>query len=409
MRKIMSLEKIFGRKKADETDTSRSGELIEVTNGILMEVRSDLLEKASFSIPIAQLATLGTGVSSLMPTLHTMTQTTTVNTQGLYRLANAGVGDTLKIARNGNFWGAFKRANGTSKFAQLQSAEPLTAASTTTLPINPATMLMAVALFSIEQKLDRIAEMQKQILTFLEIEKESEIEADVETLVSMISKYKYNWDNEQYLQSNHKLVLDLQRTARKNMLSYQKLVTTVLNSRQTIVAQMQVKATLKDLLKKFKYYRLSLYTFSLASLLEIMLGGNFKEEYITNIKEEIEALSMTYRDLYSKCSKYLKKLSNSALDASLLKGIGNASNAIGKLISTIPKIKDGQVDEFLLDSGELLKNNAVGMEQSVIKAFSEISDPGANLFTEKMQDMILIYNHTADICFDDKQIYLVEG
>ena len=140
-----------------------------------------------------------------------------------------------------------------------------------------------------------------------------------------------------------------------------------------------------------------------------MLGGNFKEEYITNIKEEIEALSMTYRDLYSKCSKYLKKLSNSALDASLLKGIGNASNAIGKLISTIPKIKDGQVDEFLLDSGELLKNNAVGMEQSVIKAFSEISDPGANLFTEKMQDMILIYNHTADICFDDKQIYLVEG
>ena len=142
MRKIMSLEKIFGRKKADETDTSRSGELIEVTNGILMEVRSDLLEKASFSIPIAQLATLGTGVSSLMPTLHTMTQTTTVNTQGLYRLANAGVGDTLKIARNGNFWGAFKRANGTSKFAQLQSAEPLTTTSTTTLPIDGSSAVL---------------------------------------------------------------------------------------------------------------------------------------------------------------------------------------------------------------------------------------------------------------------------
>ena len=384
-------------------------DIIEVTNGILMDVRSDLPEKVSFSMPIAQLATLGAGVSSLIPVLHTVTQTTTVNAQGLYRLANTGVGDTLKVARNGNFWGAFKCADGTSKFAQLQSAGPLTATRTATVPIDPATMLMAIALFSIEQKLDSIEEMQKQILTFLEIEKESEIEADVETLISMISKYKYNWDNEHYLQSNHKMVLDLQRTARKNMLSFQKQVTEVLNSRQLVVAQMKVKSTLKDLLKKFKYYRLSLYTFSLASLLEIMLSGNFKEEYITGIKEEIESLSMTYRDLYGKCSEYLERLGNSALEANLLKGIGSASNAVGRLIGSIPKIKDGQVDEFLQDSGERLKNNAVGMERNVVKAFAEISNPGTGVFTEKMRDMILIYNHTAEICFDDKQIYLVAG
>ena len=382
-------------------------DIIEVTNDILMDARSELAEKVTFSMPIAQLATLGAGVCSLIPALHTVTQTTTVNTQGLFRLANAGAGDTLKIAKNGNFWGAFKRADGTSKFAQLQSAGPLTATSTTTVPIDPATMLMAVALFSIEQKLDSIAEMQKQILTFLEIEKESEIEADVETLVSMISKYKYNWDNEHYLQSNHKMVLDLQRTARKNMLSYQKQVTEVLNSKPLVVAQMKVKSTLKDLLKKFKYYRLSLYTFSLASLLDIMLNGNFKEEYIIEIKEEIESLSMKYRDLYGKCSEYLERLGNSAFEANLLKGIGSASNAVGRLIGSIPKIKDGQVDEFLQDSGERLKNNAAGMERNVVKAFAEISNPGTGVFTEKMRDMILIYNHTAEICFDDKQIYLI--
>ena len=382
-------------------------DLIEVTNGILMDTRSELPAKALFSMPIAQLATLGAGVSSLIPALHTVTQTTTVNAQGLYYLANAGVGDALKVARNGNSWGALKCADGTSKMAQFQSAGPLTATSTATVPIDPATMLMAVALFSIEQKLDSIEEMQKQILTFLEVEKESEIEADVETLVSMISKFKYNWDNEHYLQSNHKMVLDLQRTARKNMLSYQKQVTEVLNSKQLVVAQMKVKSTLKDLLKKFKYYRLSLYTFSLSSLLEIMLSGNFKEEYITGIKEEIESLSMTYRDLYGKCSEYLERMGNSALEANLLKGIGSASNAVGRLIGSIPKIKDGQVDEFLQDSGERLKNNAVGMERNVVKAFAEISNPGTGVFTEKMRDMILIYNHTAEICFDDKQIYLI--
>lgn len=147
-----------------------------------------------------------------------------MDTSGLYRVANQAVGDTLKIAKNGNPWGALKTADGGSKLAQLQSAGPLTATSKSVAAINPATMMMAVALFSIEQQLGEISEMQKQILSFLEIEKESEIEADVETVFSIAFKYKLNWDNEHFVASNHKLVLDIQRTARKNMLSYRNAV-----------------------------------------------------------------------------------------------------------------------------------------------------------------------------------------
>ena len=55
---------------------------------------------------------------------------------------------------------------------------------------NPATMMMAVALFSIENQLDHIAEMEKQIISFLQIEKEAEMEADVITLSEIINKYK---------------------------------------------------------------------------------------------------------------------------------------------------------------------------------------------------------------------------
>lgn len=38
-----------------------------------------------------------------------------------------------------------------------------------------------------------------------------------------------------------------------------------------------------------------------------------------------------------------------------------------------------------------------------------IQNPGIGVFTEKMQDMIMIYNHTTEICFDNEQIYLVAG
>lgn len=389
------------------TPVSGEDALLEVTQGILVDARTTLDSKKSLSVPIAELATLGAGVSSLIPALNSITQTTTIAMDGLYTLANAGVGDVLKVAKNGNFWGAFKTADGASKFAQLQATGPISATTQTVAAINPATMMMAVALFSIEQELGKIEEMQKQIISFLEIEKESEIEADVETLMGIVRKYKMNWDNEHYVASNHKMVLDIQRTARKNMLGYQKKITEIIGKKQRIVAQANVKQAFTDLEKKFKYYRLSLYTFSLSSLMEIMLSGNFKEPYIEGIKDEIREMTETYRSLFDKSSHYLEKIGGSALEANVLKGVGTAGKAVGKFIGSIPLIKEGPVDEFLQDSGAHIKKNAIDMEKEAVHRFASISNPGTRVFINKMEDMIQIYNHTEQICFDDKRIYLV--
>lgn len=384
-------------------------DLAEMTEEMLMDARTEIANTKTLSVPIAELALLGTGVASLIPALRTVTQTTTFNTQGLYQLANAGVGDTLKIAKNGNFWGAFKTADGSSKFAQLQAAEPLSTTSTAVMPIDPATMMMAVALFAIEQQLKGIEEKQKQILSFLEIEKESEIEADVETLSKMITTYKHNWNNEYFIASNHKMVLDIQRIARKNMLSYKKKVAELLDSKKMIVAQAKVKSTLNDLQKKFKYYRLSLYTFSMASLVEIMLSGNFKEAYISDVKTDIKKYSLEYRDLFTECSMYLEKMASESVEVNVMKGIGIASKAVGKFIGSIPVVKEGQVDEFLQDGGAHLKENAQDMQKNILESFATFHNPGTGVFMDKMEDMIQIYNHTDRICFDDKKIYLIAG
>lgn len=382
-------------------------DLIELSEGILFDARSTINSKGTLSVPIAELSTLGAGVSSLIPALNTVTQTTTFATEGLYQLANAGIGDVLKVAKNGNFWGAFKTADGASKFAQLQAAGPLTGTITTAAAINPAIMMMAVALFTIEKELGNIAEIGKQILSFLEVEKESEIEADVETLMNIIKKYKLNWDNEHFVASNHKLVLDIQRTARKNLNSYQKKIKETLSKKQMIVTQEKVESTLRDIVKKFKYYRLSLYTFSLASLIEIMLSGNFKEEYISGIKVEIESFSVGYRNLFEQCSTNLEKISNVALDTNILKSVGVASKSAGRFISSIPFVNKSSVDEFLKKGGDHLESNAIGVGKKSVKEFAALSNPGTGIFANKMDDMIKIYNYTSEICFDNERIYLV--
>jgi hypothetical protein len=407
MANIINLHPVADTKTSIEP--RNEAELVEIADGILLDTRASLENKTAMTMPIAQLATLGAGVASLLPAFRTVTQTTTVAADGLYRLANAGVGDVLKVAKNGNFWGAFKTADGASKFAQLQAAGTTTATSSAVMPIDPATLMMAVALFSIEQKLGSIAEMQEQILSFLAIEQESEIEADIETLSSMMTKYKFNWDNEHFIASNHKMVLDIQRTARKHLNAYQKQVAEAISSKKLFVSQSKVNEALADLLRKFKYYRLTMYTFSMASFIEIMLSGDFKEENVRLVKEEIEKMSTTYRDLFGECSIYLERLSDSSVETNVLKGLGAASKAVGKFIDGIPKIREGQVDEFLQESGAKMQDNADRMERKVIEAFAEISNPGVWVFVEKLNDMIQIYGRTTEICFDDKQIYLIAG
>lgn len=73
-------------------------DFVKSTKAMLMDARTSLDSKTSLSVPNAELSTLGAGVSSLIPALNTVTQTTTFAAEGLYQLANAGVGDELKIA-----------------------------------------------------------------------------------------------------------------------------------------------------------------------------------------------------------------------------------------------------------------------------------------------------------------------
>lgn len=381
--------------------------LQEVTEGILFDTRQNVEVGNALSIPITELSSLGSLVASIVPAVNKVMDKDTSSFEGLYRIANFDFGDTLKIRKQGNFWPFLKKANGTSVYAQLQSVEPSSLMPKCDLPISPTTVMMAAILYSISVKVEEIAALQKEILSFLEMDKESEIEADLETLMNLVDKYKFNLENEHFITSNHKMVLDIQRTARKNINMYQKKVNEAIKQNKWIVNEGKLNSSFKELEKNFKYYRLSLYTYSFASMVEIMLSGNFSEEYILGIKDEIKIFSSTYRDLFSKCSIYLEKMSSSALDLKVMKNLGKAGQFVGNLIGKIPVVKDGVVDDLLQNSGDKLQEGVINKERSIILEFANISNPNTYVFIEKMEDMIQIYNHTSGICFDKENIYLL--
>ena len=115
------------------------------------------------------------------------------------------------------------------------------------------------------------------------------------------------------------------------------------------------------------------------------------------VKDEIQTLSDTYRTQFEKSSLYLEKLGNVGVGANVVKGIGTAGKALGKMIGNIPLVKEGSADEFLKDKGSHLQDNAIRMEKKAVKAFAAVANPGTRVIVEKMEDMIQIYNHTSQI------------
>jgi hypothetical protein len=384
--------------------------LEQMSETILVETTTNPKQKENFSFPLSTLSVLGIALPQLQQP-QVVTTATTINMQGFYKVANAQVGDALKKAKDGNFWGSIKRVDGSSAMAKFTEAQNMTLKNQLVIPKDPSTIAMemtvAAALYSINENLEEIKKVQKQILDFLQTEKESQIEADVQTLMDLINKYKTSWDNDHFLASSHKLVLDIQRTARKNMNSYLKSLENRLQNKKNLVISKDVKEEYQDLEKDLKYYRLSLYNYSLASFMEIMFSGNFKEDYIHSVKKQVEKLSMQYRQVYSECYDHLKKMSNASIGKNVLKGIGTAGKNIGGFIGSIPVIKEGPVDEFLQENGSKIVREARSINSAELKQLSNLRNPNTGVFTDRMQDMIQIFNKTTDVYIDHEKVYLV--
>ncbi len=271
---------------------------------------------------------------------------------------------------------------------------------------NPATIMIAISLSEIEKEIIEIKSICNNILSFLENDKESEIEADVKTLIRVITEYKYNWQDEQYINNNHKLVMDIKRTGMKNINFYQKQIYENMKKKNIFMTNKTINYNQNELEKNFSYYRLSLYVYSFATFLEIMLLENFQKEYLLSKREEIETLSNEYINNYQEALKYVKKEANKSIQGNLLSGIGSAGKAIGDLSEKIQVIKDKKIDTWFNKNSDNIKNISQNMKNNFSLKFEEMNNPNTKIFIDKIKFINDIYNNVKNIYFDNKKLYL---
>lgn len=375
--------------------------------GAIAEQARAIRLKDCTRIPLSSIAALGAGFAQMVPSLRTVSQTLTIDGMG-YMPINNLPGEGLKAFKKGTpdiYAGAFQRGD-KSIMAKFVKCGPQKVTSSMAMPLNPATMIMAAMLVNIDQKLDKLQETQESILSFLEQDKQAEMQADLRVLTDSFEGYRHNWDNDSYKSNHHMKVLDIKQAAEKNIIFYQSQIAAAIRKLPAIHVEQAVSSGVRKITALFRNYRMALYLFGYAAFLEAMLLENFREDYLNQVAGRVEQYNEQYQNQFSQCRDMIKSYSSASLEKQILGGIGSASRALGKLISSTPVLSKGPVDEWLQDSGDsLLKSNAASAEKTAA-AFEAEADIGNEMFVDSIRSVETISNHTTAILFDGEAIYL---
>lgn len=304
-------------------------------------------------IPFAELATLGAGLSKLPEAARTITQTVSTGSgEALYRCVfPEGVSGTLAQAKDGSGYLGAIMDDGVAGQARWIPVQPGATTVSTVVPFDPVTLAVTVALASVNAKLDKIQETQQQILDFLKRDKESEQVGDLKSLVDILKRYKYNWNNETFVASNLTTVQQIQGRARKNIEFYWGSAWKAAKAKMPVHGTLRVGQKRDNVIRELKQYQAAAYLYSFAAMLDALLLKNFSPEYLSEVERGIERESVRYRQLYTELYDKVGELQRGSVESVVVKGFSDVTRGLGKAIAQTPVLGAGPVDEFLIGVG----------------------------------------------------------
>lgn len=365
----------------------------------------------AIKVPIGEIATLGAAFASLSDTFRTVTQTVTMPDDGTLMRAFWGDGSPVNIAEltkfsSGNGALGSRMIGGSFEQAHFVAAGPQVVSATTTLPVDPTTLAIAIALQQVNQKLDAIQKTVGGMFEYMRERDKSEMRGNLQTLVDVINNYGLNMDNERYISNAHMKVLDILQKSRQDMDFLRGRTEKNLQERAPLELRGMVEARLDTVLDTLKDYQLSLYIFSFASFLEPLLAENFKREKLEGIAHSIEDESIRYREVYTRVYDAIEDGVNDSVDTALLGGISFAGKFLGDALAATPIGEHTSLDTALHDAGEGLSKFNESCSDHLLEKLREAKSPDVQPFQESIKRVDYIYNEPTELLVGGDALYL---
>lgn len=354
------------------------------------------MEKTT-KIPLSQINNLGVAFQPLTTVIQTAINGT--GGSGLYFVNTHGKAMFQKSGSS-EFIGSLKSASG-----QVGGGQ----ATMTTLACDPTMLFMAMALMNIEKKLDKIQEIQQELLEFLEIKETAKLKGNLNTLTDILNNYKFNWNNEKYKTNKHILVQDIRKESEQNILLYRDLIAKKHIMPPLLHSDQEVGRKLKKLESLFKDYQLALYLYAFSTFLEVLLLENFDPQYLNSTSRRIEEYSLKYRELYTQTYNLLEHSSNTSIQSGLLSGISATSKIMGKAIAKVPVISKSQIDENLIEAGKKLELHTSNRTIKTLDKFVDVQNTVVTPFIENIKTINILHNTATEYLFDKENLYICQN
>ena len=370
-------------------------------------------------IPLASLAAVGTAFAQLPESARTIVESVTktvatnetlfvgINQKGIpgYLKANeyGTVGNIMQINSQGKHVIA-----GRMRFKAIDSL-PVNETTTTVMPIDPMMMVIAVALMTIEKKLDGIQKSVEEVLLFLKQDKQSKQRGNLNMLAEIMEEYKVKGQNDKFYMSRLNTILEIKRDAFQNIDFYQNQIAAELQKQKTLHASKDSQNLIDAVTEQFAEYQLSCYLYAHSSFLDVMLQGNFNQEVLEGVIDKMTAMMQRYNALYADCHAQIAKYQRSSIEAQIVGGIGVATKGLGKAIAAVPVIREGPVDEALISAGDSIGRFNRDTTQRKLQNFETFEDNRMTPFVENLQSTNLLYNTENAMITDGTHLYLLKA
>lgn len=347
-------------------------------------------------VPLSRVTALGT---SFEPIVSAVQSVMGKGTTGIYKVTVPNGTHLAKFTNKpGNIGTVLSDSN--NQIAGQATLNPMVC--------DPTAMFMTATLVNIDKKLDSIMEIQQEMFEYIKQKDKAEVRGDLTFLSDILENYKYNWNNDKYKSNNHIKVLDIKQSAEHKINLYRSLIRDKATKRNLLHSDKDVKKQLSSVQEDFKEYQLSLYLYSYAAFLEVMLLENYEAAYLEGIRKRIEEYSSNYEELYMEVYGLIEGYSKSSIQTSLLKGVSKVSKAAGEMIEKVPGIRRGQLDETLIGASKKLDDIKSKRTEKIMEHLVDKQHSFVEPFIDNISMLRKVYNSDLTIAFDRENLYLLE-
>ena len=363
----------------------------------LETAREELSSRNYSKVPLSRITALGVRFEPLTAALQQVLSGGEA-VSGIYRVTIPAGTHLAQFKGSTDFLGA---ALGAGRIEAQARLNPLIFS-----PAAVGTLLMAATLANIDKKLDAIQETQQEMLDFLKAKERSALMGDLEFLADVFNNYKYNWNSEKYKAANYIKDMDIRQSAMHSLELYRSQIQKHMEKRSIMPSDRDVKKQLEQLLDEMQNYRLALYLYGFACLVEVLLQENFEAQYLASIARSINDKALEYRELYTNVYTRVEERAKSTLQSKALGSLSAVSRAAGKTVEKMPVISKSQLDENLISAGEVLGEQSENRADSALGQLKQYSSDCVRPFVEQIRAIDRVYNSTMDILFDNENVYL---